>query len=131
MAESPSGQVLRSIALFPLNVVLFPGMRLPLHIFEERYRLMIRRCLDEGLEFGVCLIQAGPEVGGPATPYQVGTLTHLRDVARLPDGRFNLLTEGTSRFRLLELTAEEPYLQAIVELLPEVSPASENLAPVV
>ena len=54
--------------LFPLNVVLFPGMALPLHIFEPRYREMINRCLDENLAFGVVLIKEGPEVGGDALP---------------------------------------------------------------
>ena len=56
----------RELPLFPLNVVLFPGMRLPLHIFEDRYKLMIGTCMVTDQTFGVSLIQSGPEVGGPA-----------------------------------------------------------------
>ena len=132
MTEQPApGSGPRLIALFPLNVVLFPGMRLPLHIFEERYRLMIVRWLDGELEFGVTLIRSGAEVGAPAEPFDVGTLVRLVDVARFPDGRFNLLTEGTQRFRLLELTAQVPYLQGVVEILPENTPPLDQVADVV
>ena len=72
--------------LFPLNVVLFPGMALPLHIFEPRYREMINRCLDENLAFGVVLIKEGPEVGGDALPRRVGTAARIVKVDRQPDG---------------------------------------------
>ena len=106
-------------------------MRLPLHIFEERYRLMVGRWLDGELDFGVTLIRSGAEVGAPAVPFEVGTLTRLVDVARFPDGRFNLLTEGTQRFRLLELTTQVPYLQGIVEILPEDAPSLDQVADVV
>ena len=62
------------ISLFPLNTVLFPGQVLPLHIFEDRYRLMIRECLAEEKPFGVVLIRRGREVGETAEPYMVGTI---------------------------------------------------------
>ena len=62
------------LSLFPLNVVMFPGMVMPLHIFEDRYKLMVRRCLREGKPFGIVLIQQGAEVGGEATPHPVGTM---------------------------------------------------------
>lgn len=106
-------------------------MRLPLHIFEERYRLMVGRWLDGELDFGVTLIRSGAEVGAPAVPFEVGTLTRLVDVARFPDGRFNLLTEGTQRFRLIELTTQVPYLQGMVETLPEDAPSLDQVADVV
>ena len=62
------------LRLFPLNTVLFPGMRMPLHIFEERYRIMIRECIEEDAPFGVLLIKAGAEVGSGAVPHDVGTV---------------------------------------------------------
>src|SRR3712207_3854194 len=70
----------RTLALFPLNnVVLFPGMTLPLHIFEERYKLMIGRCLEREEGFGVLLIDEGHEVGEPAEPFTVGTEARIAD----------------------------------------------------
>ena len=59
----------RSLPLFPLNVVLFPNAVIPLHVFEERYKLMAQRCLDSDSRFGVVLIKSGDEVGGPADPH--------------------------------------------------------------
>lgn len=129
--SEPNSAQRRSIALFPLNVVLFPGMKLPLHIFEPRYREMLEQCLSGDLEFGVVLIRTGQEVGGPADPYDVGTLTALEDVTRLPDGRFTLIAEGTDRFRVVEITGREPFLVATVELLPEEPGPADALAPVV
>jgi Lon protease-like protein len=105
------------LALFPLNSVLFPGMPLPLHIFEERYKLMIGRCIEEERPFGVVLIQAGPEVGGPAVPHTVGTTAHIAAVKRLDDGRMNLIAVGQERFHILEVVRQEPYLVARVEAL--------------
>ena len=68
------------LPLFPLNVVLFPGMVLPLHIFEPRYREMVNYCLDEKKPFGVVLLREGEERGGPAIPYQVGTAARIMRV---------------------------------------------------
>ena len=108
----------RNLPLFPLNTVLFPGLPLPLHIFEDRYKLMIATCLVTDSEFGVLLIRSGVEVGGPAEPYEVGTIARIRDVERLPDGRMNLVTVGTERFRLVEIVEREPYLVGRVEPYP-------------
>jgi len=108
----------RDLPLFPLNSVLFPALPLPLHIFEERYKLMIGTCVVTDNEFGVCLIKEGVEVGGPAQPFEVGTVARIAEVERLPDGRMNLMTFGTTRFRLLEIRQHEPYLIGRVELLP-------------
>ena len=69
------------LPLFPLNVVLFPGMVLPLHIFEPRYRLMIRRCIEQGSPFGVVLVQPD-SVQGEEHPYQIGTLAHIMTADR-------------------------------------------------
>jgi uncharacterized protein len=95
------------IALFPLHTVLFPGMALPLHIFEPRYRRMVTACLRDQAPFGVVLIRAGREVGGPAVPYHVGTLARIRRVEHLPDGRMNIEAVGEQRFRLLQLYAAQ------------------------
>jgi Lon protease-like protein len=104
--------------LFPLNVVLFPGMALPLHIFEARYREMINRCLDENLAFGVVLIKEGPEVGGGAEPRRVGTAARIMKVDRQPDGRMNIQVVGTRRFRIEELNRDLPYLTGRVRHYP-------------
>lgn len=99
------------LPLFPLHTVLFPRMPLPLHIFEERYKRMIRRCLDEERPFGVVLIREGREVGPAAVPHSIGTLAHLHAVSPLPEERLNVLAVGTERFRLLDYLADaEPYL---------------------
>jgi uncharacterized protein len=116
----------RNLPLFPLNTVLFPGMVLPLHIFEERYRLMIRACLDTDRTFGVCLIRTGQEVGGPAEPFEIGTIARIAEAERLPDGRMNLLTVGITRFRLLRVVEQTPFLVGRVEPLPAVVEAVEG-----
>ncbi|HEX3606731.1 MAG TPA: LON peptidase substrate-binding domain-containing protein [Candidatus Dormibacteraeota bacterium] len=105
------------IPLFPLSVVLFPHMPLPLHIFEERYRQMMRDCEEEGTSFGVVAIREGVEAMGPATPHPVGTLAQLRKVEKLDDGRYNLLVVGASRFRIAGLSTRRTYLVGEVEYL--------------
>lgn len=106
------------LPLFPLNTVLFPGMPLPLHIFEDRYREMIGLCAQEERQFGVVLIKEGVEVGEPAVPFQVGTMARIIGIDRLEDGRMNIVTVGTRRFRLLRYFADrKPYIVADVEPL--------------
>jgi Lon protease-like protein len=120
------------LPLFPLNTVLFPGMPLHLHIFEERYKQMISQCLDESQAFGVVLIRKGVEALGPlADPYPVGCTARIVKNQRLDQGRMNLLAVGEKRFRILSLDrTSAPYLVGLVEDFPwpEVSP--EVLAPV-
>jgi Lon protease-like protein len=91
------------LPLFPLHTVLFPGMVLPLHIFEPRYRRMVSACLHDQAPFGVVLIRSGPEVGGLAAPFSVGTRARIRRVEHLADGRMNIEAVGEERFRLLQL----------------------------
>lgn len=111
--------------LFPLkNVVLFPGMMLPLHIFEPRYREMIERCIEEQSPFGVCLIAEGLEVGATARPHSVGTAARIMRVERLDDGRMNITTVGTQRFRVLEVHRAHSYLTATVAHFPMVNGAT-------
>lgn len=115
------------LPLFPLNTVLFPGMVLPLHIFEERYKLMINRCLEEERPFGVLLIREGAEVGGHAVPYDVGTASVIAAVTRYDDGRMNIIGLGNERFRLRKLYYDQPYLVADAEPWPLVA-GNEALA---
>lgn len=118
----------RELPLFPLNTVLFPSLPLPLHIFEERYKLMIGACVVTDNLFGVCLIKEGVEVGGPAEPFEIGTVARIAEVERLPDGRMNLMTFGQSRFRLEEVIQREPYLVGrVVVLEPGGEPAADAL----
>ena len=118
------------LPLFPLHVVLFPGLPLPLHIFEPRYRLMVGRCLEASAPFGVVLIRAGREVGDPADPYPVGTTAGIVQHERLADGRMNLLCVGRERFRIRQLQTDQPYLAAEVEPLADrpAEPESADLA---
>ena len=118
----------RELPLFPLNTVLFPSLPLPLHIFEERYKLMIGTCVVTDNLFGVCLIKEGVEVGGPADPFEIGTVARIAEVDRMPDGRMNLMTFGTQRFRLDEVIQREPYLIGrVVVLEPGEESADEDL----
>ncbi len=94
------------LPLFPLNVVLFPGQTLPLHIFEPRYRAMIQRCIEQDTPFGVLLAQDGDE-----GPHTIGTAAKITQVERLADGRMNILTVGTERFELRNVRlSDEQYL---------------------
>jgi Lon protease-like protein len=118
-----------NLALFPLNTVLFPGMPLQLHIFEPRYRIMIRHCLDTDQPFGVVLIHQGLEAYGPlATPVQVGCTARIIDTTPLEDGRINLTAVGDERFRILKLNYELPYLVGEVESVPLEWPSSIEIA---
>ncbi len=112
---------LSELALFPLNLVLFPGMRLPLHIFEERYKAMIGACIEAEEPFGVLLIKEGQESGEPAEPVQVGTTARITQVSRLEEGRLNILTQGDRRFELIEVIQTRPHMMGLVRYLEEES----------
>lgn len=112
------------LPLFPLNTVLFPGQVLPLHIFEERYRLMIRRCLADDTPFGVVLIKHGQEVGEEAEPHAVGTVARILESTHLPNGTLDIITVGVERFRIRRLFRDQPYLRGEVETLPMAEPAN-------
>jgi Lon protease-like protein len=105
------------IPLFPLHTVLCPGIVLPLHVFEDRYRALTRHCLDTGAPFGVVLIREGREVGagGVLALAAVGALVEIREAGRYPDGRYDLLAAATGRFAIDAVDpAREPYLVADV-----------------
>jgi Lon protease-like protein len=109
------------LPLFPLGAVLYPGMLMPLHIFEDRYRQLVRDLLagPEPRQFGVIAIRKGRETGvdGVHSLYQIGCTATLRRVDRLDDGRFDIIVVGARRFRLLGLGETQPYLQGEVEPL--------------
>jgi Lon protease-like protein len=110
------------IPLFPLHTVLCPGIVLPLHIFEDRYRALTRHCLDTGAPFGVVLIREGSEAGagGTLALAAVGALVEIREAGRYPDGRYDLLAAATGRFSIETVDPErEPYLVADVTPLVE------------
>jgi uncharacterized protein len=109
------------LPLFPLSTVLFPGMRLPLHIFEERYRLLVTHLREQPApqRFGVIAIRKGREVGadGITALHEVGCVATVRQITPHADGRFDLDTVGAERFRLLRVDAELPYFRGEVEPL--------------
>ncbi|MEE8603546.1 LON peptidase substrate-binding domain-containing protein [Euzebya tangerina] len=126
------------LPLFPLHLVLYPGRPLPLHLFEMRYRDMLRDCLAGDGLFGVVAIRSGREVGTdwttgkshpPADPspptqpsssiYAVGTITKIRTVSERDDGRFDIITVGSGRFRVRETLNDRSYLHADVDELDE------------
>lgn len=100
-----------SIPIFPLNVVLFPGMMLPLHIFEERYKSMTRECLDTGEPFGVVLAKTRDALETNSgnyfdDVYHVGTTAHITAVEHLDNGRMNVITVGQDRFIIRDITVD-------------------------
>jgi len=113
-----------SLPLFPLATVLFPGLVLPLHVFEERYRLLVRELVDAapgaGARFGVVALRSGRELGTDLPDlHDVGCTAELRRVQPYEDGRFDIVTTGGARFRVRELDTSRPYLTGEVDQLPE------------
>jgi Lon protease-like protein len=98
------------LGLFPLPIVLVPTERIPLHVFEPRYRELISECLESSGEFGLVLAT------GDGAVHDVGTRAHVTEVLEvLDDGRMNVVVEGRERFRLLELTSGRSFTTAVVE----------------
>jgi Lon protease-like protein len=108
---------------FPLHVVAFPHLPLPLHIFEDRYRAMTRDILADGSRFdgrfAVAMIREGREVGGSAATHDVGTICEVRSAEELPDGRWVLLAVGARRARLGRVVGDGPYELVDAEPLDE------------
>jgi Lon protease-like protein len=113
------------LPLFPLSGVLLPGSTFPLHVFEERYRTLVRELREQpepDRVFGVVAIRRGREVGSDfddtgTALHAVGCTAHLQQVREHPDGRFDLLTVGAHRFAVKGLEHDRPYLVGVVELL--------------
>ena len=110
------------LPLFPLGLVLVPGLVLPLHVFEERYRVLVRDLLalpEQERRFGVVAIRSGREVGadGVRALHEVGCTAVLRRTQAYDDGRFDVVSTGGERFRLTGVQHDRPYLTGTVELL--------------
>lgn len=127
----PMAQRLEELPLFPLSTVLFPYAPIHLHIFEERYREMIRLCLEEDKPFGVVLLKAGEEVGDEQDPYMVGTAARIHTAHTYDDGRLDIAAKGEGRFRIRQFDNSRPYLVGMVEPLieepMEESPSNDRL----
>lgn len=113
--------------MFPLGSVAVPGMVLPLHVFEERYRRMVRDCLAGDGEFGVVLIERGSEVGGGDVRTDVGTVARIVRAEQTADGRFALAAVGVRRVRVDRWLDDDPYPRAEVSDWPDdVAPAGDD-----
>ena len=103
------------IGLFPLELVLVPTERVPLHVFEPRYKELIGECIERGEEFGIVLAKESGDI------HHVGTRATVSEVLQvLPDGRMHVVVEGGDRFRLLEVDHERSYDTATVEEVADV-----------
>lgn len=118
------------LPVFPLKVVLFPEALLPLHLFEERYKRLYTETVETGNPFGVVLLRRGQEVGGPSTPYSVGTTARIRTHTVESEGRINIIVQGQRRFRIRRLDESGPYLRAETEWVDD-EPCEEDLTDLV
>ncbi len=109
----------RPMPMFPLGSVLVPGMLLPLHVFEARYRALVHDVLAADGRFGVTLIERGSEVGGGDERTTVGTAAQIVQAEESPDGRWGILAVGEERIRVLRWLDDDPYPSAVVEPWPE------------
>jgi len=101
--------------MFPLGTALLPHAPLPLHVFEQRYRALVRDCLAGDRRFGVALIERGSEVGGGDVRFDVGCIAHIARADELPDGRWMLVAEGVEKITVREWLSDHPYPRADVE----------------
>jgi Lon protease-like protein len=106
------------IPLFPLpNLVLFPHIVVPLHIFEERYKSMINACIDSGEVFGLVLLRTGADEESEETIHRVGVTARIVEVERLDEGRMNILCEGEQRFRIYRFSQQTPFWKGAIDLI--------------
>lgn len=127
LRQRPTRMVARRISIFPLaGAILYPGLQLPLHVFEPRYRAMVSDALARDRQIGMIQPQR-PEEGAPL--FAVGCLGKIGEVEALEDGRFNLVLEGVARFRVVsELDVATPFRQVEAVLFEE--PRNQALAPI-
>ena len=114
--------------MFPLGSVLLPSMVLPLHVFEDRYRALVRDCLAGDRQFGVALIERGSEVGGGDIRAMAGTMAQIVQAEELPDGRWALVAVGSHRIRVRGWRPDDPYPVAEVEDWPDEPSADPEAA---
>lgn len=113
---------LEPLPLFPLNTVLFPYARLQLHVYESRYREMLRFCAENDSGFGIALIRSGHEVGGPSEPFMVGTVARIISAQTFEDGSSIIWVQGQQRFRIRQLDDSRPFLVGQIETVVEMEP---------
>lgn len=122
---------LEELPLFPLETVLFPYAQIQVHVAEERYRAMVRECLEYERPFGIVLIREGHEREPIADPYLVGTAVRIVQVHTFEDGRMELHVQGERRFRIRTLDESKPYpvgyVEPVVELEGEDTPRAHAL----
>lgn len=114
--------------MFPLGTVLVPSLGLPIHVFEPRYRALVRDCLAGDGELGVVLIERGSEVGGGDLRSGVGTVAGVLDPVELPDGRWTFTAVGLRRLRVVDWLPDDPYPRADVEEWPDPPPGPSHEA---
>ena len=120
------------LPLFPLNTPLVPGLVLPLHIFEPRYRGLVADLLaepdEDAREFGIIAVRDGRDVAadGRAALFDVGTVAVLRSAELLPDGRYDIVVTGSRRFRLMTLDTRAALLRGDVEALEDVTSPDDD-----
>lgn len=118
---------LEELPLFPLNAVLLPHARMPIHVFEPQYIELIRNCLRNETGFGICLIKSGSEVGGTPDPHLVGTACRILSVQTHSDKTMDIVIEGRRRFRIRRIDEETfPYLIGHVEDVTEEEVEEDN-----
>lgn len=128
MGEASAAPETYRLAMFPLGSPLVPGALLPLHVFEDRYRAMVRDVLDGDRRFGVVMIERGSEVGGGDVRSPVGCLAQIVDAEEASDGRWVLLALGGGRVRVEQWLADDPYPLALVEDWPDEDPGPDLAA---
>lgn len=123
-SDPPTVGSVPTLPLFPLSTVLYPGLVMPLHIFEDRYRTLIAELLDardEPRTFGIVAIRHGRETGvdGVDSLYSMGCTAILRRVTELPDGAYDITVVGDERFTLVDLDESKAYVSGVIELIEE------------
>ncbi len=125
-----SGGVIE-LPLFPLEMVLFPGIPVPLHIFEERYKEMVDVCVREERPFGIVLVTGNDENTGRATTESIGCRARITHVERLPQGRLNIEILGEERFHILDTHEQESYRVGLVEAFQDREESEASIEPLV
>lgn len=121
------------LPMFPLGSVVFPHTAVPIHVFEPRYRVLVRHCLRGTGRFGTVLIERGSDVGGGDSRFGFGTVLRLAEASETEDGRWGIVAVGEERLRVVTWLPDDPYPVALVEILSETeldAPSPELLAEV-